>query len=71
MIFQRTDNGKSVKVTYYAEKAPMDKRMGKLMPLVISGKASREDSTMFGDLMQERVKTILTNPPEGTFVLRK
>ncbi|MDR4509148.1 MAG: hypothetical protein MRJ65_13105 [Candidatus Brocadiaceae bacterium] len=71
MIFQRIDNGKIVKITYFADNVPMDKRAGKLMPLVISGKASGEEVSLFGDLMQERVKTILLNPPEGTFVVSR
>ncbi|HHT9106177.1 MAG TPA: hypothetical protein ACFYD7_09925 [Candidatus Wujingus californicus] len=70
ITFQRTDNGKKLEVTYYAEKAPVSERIDKLMPLVISGKASEEESKEFGNLWQERVKTILLSPPEGTFVVK-
>ena len=70
IVFQRVDNGKQIEVTYSVEPAPTSERLDKLMPLVISGKASEEESKEFGNLWQERVKTILTNPSDGTFVLK-
>src|SRR3972149_1003538 len=70
IVFQRVDNGKQTEVTYCVEPVPTSERPDKLMPLVISGKASEEESKEFGNLWQERVKTILLNPPDGTFVLK-
>lgn len=67
ITFQRVDTGKKVEITYCAEQVAAGERMGKLMPLVISGKASGDEAKEFGGLWQERVKTILVNPPEGTF----
>lgn len=71
LIFERIDNGKRVEVTYYAGRVPTNERIDKLMPMVISGKASEEESGEFGNLWQERVKTILINPPDGTFLINE
>ncbi len=71
IIFQRVDNGKKIEVTYCTDHVPASERMDKLMPLVLSGKASEEESKAFGNLWQERVKTILQNPTEGTFVVKE
>ena len=71
MIFQRVDSGKKIEVTYSVESVLVNERIDKLMPLVISGKASEEESKEFGNLWQERVKTILLSPPEGTFIVRE
>lgn len=69
IIFERTDNGKRVEVTYYVGPVPVNERIDTLMPLVISGKASEGESAEFSNLWQERVKTILLNPPDGTFLI--
>jgi len=71
ITFRRIDTAQTVEVTYLAAKAPMNEHTKKLMPLIISGKASDKERGDFGDLMQERVKTILLNPPEGTFIVRE
>lgn len=71
IIFQRIDSGREVEVTYYVEPISASERMDKLMPLVISGKASEDESQEFGILWQERVKTILVNPPQGTFLIKE
>lgn len=71
MIFQRVDSGKGIEVTYSVDPVPVNERIDKLMPLVISGKASVEESKEFGDLWQERVKTVLLSPPEGTFIVKE
>ncbi|OHC06231.1 MAG: hypothetical protein A3K25_12030 [Planctomycetes bacterium RIFOXYB12_FULL_42_10] len=71
MIFQRVDSGKKIEVTYSVDPVSVSERMDKLMPLVISGKASEEEAKEFGNLWQERVKTILFNPPEGTFIVKE
>lgn len=71
MVFQRVDTGKKVEVTYYVESVPASERLDKLMPLVLSGKASDDEVREFGNVWQERVKLILQNPPEGTFVVKE
>lgn len=71
MTFQRIDNGKKTEVTYCVESVPANERMDKLMPLAISGKASADELKEFGNLWQERVKTILLSPPEGTFIVKE
>ena len=71
MIFQRVDTGKKVEVVYRVGKVPSNERLDKLMPLAISGKASEEELKEFGDLWQERVKTILLNPAEGVFSVKE
>ena len=71
MIFQRVDSGKKIEVTYSVESVLVNERIEKLMSLVISGKASEEESKEFGNLWQERVKTILLSPPEGTFIVKE
>lgn len=71
IIFQRVDNGKKVEVLYCTDHVPTNERMDKLTPLVLSGKASEDELKEFGDLWQGRVKTILLNPPEGTFIIKE
>lgn len=71
MIFQRVDNGKKLEIMYSVGQVPTNERLDKLMPLAISGKASEEELKEFGDLWQERVKTILLNPTEGTFSVKE
>lgn len=71
LLFQRRDTGKTVEITYNSAIAHMDERMEKLMPLTLSGKATDEQAKLFGNLMQERVKTILLQPPEGAFTIRE
>ena len=71
ITFQRIDNGKKIEVMYCVEHVPGSERMDKLTPLVLSGKASEDESKEFGNLWQERVKTILLNPPEDTFIVKE
>ena len=71
ITFQRVDNGKKIEVMYCVDHVPASERMDKLTPLVISGKASEDESKEFGNLWQERVKTILLNPPDGTFLIKE
>lgn len=71
IMFQRIDSGKKIEVMYCVEHVPGSDHMDKLTPLVLSGKASRGELKEFGDLWQERVRTILMNPPEGTFIVKE
>ena len=71
IIFQRADSGKKIEVTYSVDPVPVNECIDKLMPLVISGKASEEESKEFGNLWQERVRTILLSPPEGAFIVKE
>lgn len=71
IIFQRVDNRRKVEITYSVEPVPANERIDRLLPLVISGKASEDESIEFGNLWQERIKTILGNPPDGTFLVKE
>lgn len=70
-IFERVDNGKKVNIAYKVMMIPGNPEMGKLMPLIIGGKATPEQIQKFGDLWQERVRIVLIEPPEGTFVVTR
>jgi len=65
--FERMDTGAKVNVAYKASVVPTDPEMGKLTPLLVSGKASKEQITKFGDLWQERVRIVLLETPEEAF----
>ena len=68
-IFQRTDNNKTVKVVYNPGVIPSDERMSDLMPLVVSGTASKEEHKAFIDMWQGKVKKVLLEADkiEGLF----
>ena len=68
-VFERVDTGDKVSVAYKVSMIPANPEMGKLMPLIISGKAAKEQIIQFGDLWQERVRIALMEPPEGAFIL--
>ena len=57
--FERVDTGEMVDVYYNHQVVPADPRMQELMPKVVSGGASEEESKLFGVLWQERVRKIL------------
>ena len=69
-IFERMDNGKKVSVAYNSSAIPSNPEMGKLMPLLIGGKASKEEIIKFGDLWQERVRIVLLETPENAFFVK-
>ncbi|MFQ5861959.1 MAG: FmdE family protein [Candidatus Brocadiales bacterium] len=71
VVFQRTDTGKKIEITYSNYMLPADPRMGELMPKAVSGRASDSELKEFGELWHERIKTILFNPPEGMFVIKE
>ncbi len=58
-IFQREDNGKAVQVVYNPQALPGDMRMNDLVPLVLRGKATKEQKELFYSLWQGNVKRIL------------
>ncbi|MFZ3065631.1 MAG: hypothetical protein WA277_10165 [Nitrospirota bacterium] len=68
-IFQRTDNNKTVKVAYNPSSIPADERMSDLMPLVVSGTASKDEHKAFIDMWQGKVKKVLLEADkfEGVF----
>ncbi|MBI3354536.1 MAG: hypothetical protein HY034_06585, partial [Nitrospirae bacterium] len=68
-IFQRTDNNKTVKVAYNPGVIPVDERMSDLMPLVVSGTATKEEHKAFIDMWQGKVKKVLLEADkfEGVF----
>lgn len=58
-IFQREDTGKAVKVMYNPQALPQNPAMGDLMPLVVSGRASKEEREQFVSMWQGNVKKVL------------
>ncbi|MGD9898405.1 MAG: FmdE family protein [Calditrichaceae bacterium] len=69
--FERTDNNAAVTVTYRTDLIPGNPEMGKLMPVMLSGKANEEQKKLFGEIWQEAVRIALMEAPEGTFVVSK
>jgi len=69
-IFERMDSGEKVSVAYNASAIPSNPEMGKIMPLLISGKASKEEIIKFGDLWQERVRIVLLETPKEAFNIK-
>ncbi|MEK7850828.1 MAG: hypothetical protein AAB275_03000 [Deltaproteobacteria bacterium] len=58
-IFQREDTGKAVKVTYNPQVLPQNPAMGDLMPLLVSGQASKEEREQFVSMWQGNVRKVL------------
>ncbi len=69
--FERIDNGKKVSIAYRPNLVKKDPLMGKLLELILRGKASTEEKIMFGNLWQSGVKEVLTNAPDGVFVVNE
>jgi len=59
--FERVDNGRTVEASYRADIVPSAPAMRELMPAVLSGEATAEESREFGRLWQNRVKRILVD----------
>jgi hypothetical protein len=57
--FTRRDTGASVQVALDLSPVPGDPRMGMLLPVLLSGRASAEEKQLFGELWQDRVRRIL------------
>lgn len=60
-IFQRTDTGKTVKITFNPQVLPQNEKMGELMLQVLSNKATEKDKEAFINLWQGNVKEVLLN----------
>lgn len=58
-IFQREDNGKTVRVAYNPQAIPPDMRMNDVAPLVMQGIANDEEKELFHSLWQGNVRKIL------------
>src|SRR3989304_1255292 len=54
--FEGGDNGRTVEASYRADIVPSAPAMRELMPAVLSGEATAEESREFGRLWQNRVK---------------
>jgi len=72
-IFQRIDNKKAVSISANPGVLPQDPRMGRLMPLVMQGKAEKEDKELFISLWQGNVRKILLEDDlyPGLFTLKE
>lgn len=71
VIFERTDRNKKIEISYSNYMLPANPKMGDLMPLAVAGKGSDAEIKEFGELWHERIKTVLTNPPEGMFTIKE
>ena len=59
--FTRRDTGVSVQVSLDLSPVPGDPRMGMLLPVLLSGSATKEEARQFGELWQDRVRRILVD----------
>jgi hypothetical protein len=57
--FTRRDTGVTVQVSLDLSPVPGDSRMGMLLPVLLSGSASKDEARLFGELWQDRVRRIL------------
>lgn len=69
--FRRTDDGSHVDVAYDPHPVPAAPELGGLMTKVLTGKATPEERTRFGELWQARVEAILTGPRERVIRTRR
>jgi formylmethanofuran dehydrogenase subunit E len=60
-IFQRSDTGKTVKITFNPQVLPQNQKMGELMSQVLSNKATEKEREEFIGLWQGNVKEVLLN----------
>jgi hypothetical protein len=61
--FKRRDSGASVELEYNPSPVASHPDLGKLLPLVLTGRASAEDRRRFAELWQARVSEILSGDP--------
>jgi len=66
-VFTRTDNNKSVKITYHPEKIPQDSGMHTLFTKCIAGTATKKQQEEFKRAWQERVRIVLFEEAKGLF----
>ena len=59
ICLRRRDTGASVRVSFNGKIAPFAPEMREIMPLAVSGQATAEQLARFGELWQQRVRTIL------------
>jgi formylmethanofuran dehydrogenase subunit E len=70
-IFQRIDNGRTVKVTYNMGLLPADERMGELYSRAMSDEATKEEKEEFVRVWQDRVRKVLLEEIDGLFSVRR
>ena len=71
VIFERMDTKKKIETSYCNYMLPANPKMGELMPLAVTGKGTDAEIKEFGELWHDRIKAVLTNPPEGMFVIKE
>ncbi len=64
MRLTRKDTGRAVDVYYTPEKVPGDPRIHSIVPGIAKNTASEEEVKLFGDLWQQRVKSIFEHADE-------
>lgn len=70
MALERTDTRDRIVLSYDPTFVPSDPRTGALLPLVISNKADESNRRLFGELWQERVRTILIDYKDDERLVR-
>ncbi len=63
MVFRRRDTGKAVEVSCELGTLPASPELPELMTAALTGEASMEERSRFGDLWQSRVEDLLTGDP--------
>jgi len=69
VVFSRVDSDKKVDISYFNDMLETKPAMDALMPKAIGGTATAAELAEFGELWQERVRTILMAPPDSMFVI--
>jgi hypothetical protein len=70
IAFTRLDTGASLELGIDLSQVASDPRVGQLMPLCLSGKASEAEQQLFAQLWQERVKRLLLEHAEDPLVFK-
>lgn len=68
--FTRNDTGQTVEVQYDPRGVPADETLRPLMGAVLNGMADAEQTRLFGQLWQDRVKRILLQHADDSSVIR-
>ncbi len=72
IIFKRNDTGKMVKASFDKSKLMSPEKMQEMMPLkkkILAGKASDEEKAKFAENVQNAVKKVITDTPEGLITI--
>ncbi|MFW5918899.1 MAG: FmdE family protein [Halanaeroarchaeum sp.] len=68
-VFERTDTGEAVQVTYHLNEVPPLGEAGSLLPKLVDDTASAEERETFHDAWHQRVRTVLAD--DGLFTVER